>query len=225
MARGKLWKEKRQQIDKEKKYPLSDAIKLVKELSYSSFTWSCELHIKTNANPKFNDQLVRGTVILPHGTGKTIRVAAFVDDGDVDAAKKAGADIAWNTEILESVENGNIDFDTIVTTPDKMRDLAKVARILWPKGLMPSPKAGTVSSDIATTVEAIKKWRIEFKLDKTGNVHAVIGSLGFDDAQLEENYNTFIDALKEAKPSGVSGKLIRKISIAPTMGPGIMVAA
>jgi len=226
MKHGKKYLQAKKLIDKTKKYSISEAIELAKKVAYTKFDPTLEVHIQTNANPKYNDQQVRGTVVLPHGTGKTVKVAAFVSDDKVEEAKKAGADIVGNAELLQKIENGEIDFDVLVTTPEMMRDLAKVAKILWPKGLMPSPKAGTVTPKLTDTILEIKKGRIEFKLDKGGVIHVGIGKLrSFDNKQLEENLQALIDAVKGAKPSGVKWQLIKKVHIAPTMGPSIQVAA
>lgn len=223
MARGKKFKEARAKVDSTTKYPLTEAVKLVKEVSYSKFDGSVELHIKTAANPKYNDQMIRATVVLPHGTGKTVRVAAFVADDKKDDATKAGADLVGNEELVSAIQSGTIDFDVLVTTPDMMRDLAKVAKQLGPKGLMPSPKAGTVSPNLDQTIDEIKKGRVEIKLDKTGNIHVTVGKTSFDDDALEDNVKTLMKTLNEAKPSGVKGKLVQKIVLAPTMGPGVQV--
>ena len=223
---AKHWKKYTQaleQIDRTKKYPLEEAIKLVKKVSYSKFPWSVEVHIKTWADPKYQDQQIRWTVVLPHGIGKSVKVAAFVSDDKIEEAKKVGADIVWNQDLLAKIEKGEIDFDVLVTTPDMIRELAKVAKILGPKGLMPSPKAWTVSPNIASTIEEIKKGRVEFKLDKTGNIHTSIGKVDFDDQKLIENFNALLQAIQDAKPSGVKGKLIRKVVVAPTMGPWVQV--
>ena len=226
MKHWKKYLQAKKLIDKTKKYSISEAIELAKKVAYTKFDSTLEVHIQTNANPKYNDQQVRGTVVLPHGTGKTVKVAAFVSDDKVEEAKKAGADIVGNAELLQKIENGEIDFDVLVTTPEMMRDLAKVAKILWPKGLMPSPKAGTVTPKLTDTILEIKKGRIEFKLDKGGVIHVGIGKLrSFDNKQLEENLQALIDAVKGAKPSGVKWQLIKKVHIAPTMGPSIQVAA
>lgn len=223
MARGKAYKQVRQKVDPTHKYKLAEAIQLVKEVGYAKFAWAVELHIKTHANPKYNDQLIRGTVVLPHGTGKEVKVAAFVSEEQRDEAVAAGADLVGNEEIIKQVEAGTIDFDIIVTTGEMMRELAKVAKVLGPKGLMPSPKAGTVTTTLWPTIEEIKKGRIEFKLDKTGNIHTVVGRRSFSDEQLEENMQTVMQALMENKPSGIKGKLIKKVVLAPTMGPGVQV--
>ena len=221
MARWKKFIEARAKVSATTKYPLDEAVKLVKEVSYSSFVWSVELHVKTLANPKYNDQMIRGTVVLPHGTGKTVRVAAFVAEDKRDEAKDA--DIVGNDELLEAIQKGDIDFDVLVTSPDMMRDLAKVAKSLGPKGLMPSPKAGTVSPNISQMISEIKKWRVEFKLDKTGNVHVTVGKTDFSDDQLSENITKLIDTLQENKPAWVKWKLVQKVVIAPTMWPGVQI--
>jgi len=221
MARGKKFIEARAKVDSEKKYPLEEAVALLKEVSYSKFDGSVELHVKTAANPKYNDQMIRGTVVLPHGTGKTVRVAAFVADDMKADATKAGADVVGNEDLVTAIQGGTIDFDVLVTTPQMMRDLAKVAKQLGPKGLMPSPKAGTVSPNLSQTIDEIKKGRVEFKLDKTGNVHVSVGKVSFDDSALIENITVLMKNLQEAKPTGVKGKLVSKVVIAPTMGPWV----
>lgn len=221
--KGKKLLAAKAKVDVLKKYPLAEAVALAKETSYSSFTGSLEVHVKTNANPKYNDQVIRATVSLPHGTGKQIRIAAFVSPENNELAKQAWADLVGKEELLADIQAGNIAFDVLVTTADMMRDLARVAKVLWPKGLMPSPKAWTVTTDIAKTVDELKKWRVEFKLDKTGNIHVLTGNLSFSDDQLIENVETLLKALVDNRPSGVKGKLIKKVSICATMWPGIAV--
>ena len=221
--RGKKFIAAKAKIEAEKKYPLAEAVALVKEVSYSSFVGSLELHVWTNANPKYNDQILRWTVVLPHGTWKTVRVAAFVWDEKRDEAKSAGADVVGNAELITAIEKGDIDFDILVTTADQMRNLAKVAKQLGPKWLMPSPKAGTVSANISKTVDELKKGRVEYKLDKTGNVHVAVGKLNFSDEQLEENVTSILKSMEENKPSWVKGNLIKKIVLAPTMWPWVQV--
>ena len=222
--RGKKYVEAKAKVEAEKVYPLAEWVALAKDVSISKFTGSLEIHIKTNANPKYNDQLLRGTVVLPHGIGKTVKVAAFVSDEKRDEAKAAGADLIGNTEIIAQIEKGETNFDVLVTTADMMRDLAKVAKTLGPKGLMPSPKAGTVSANIGKTVDELKKWRLEYKLDKTGNIHVWVGKLDFSDEKLVENIQTLVKAMEDNKPTGVKGHLIKKITIAPTMWPGVQVS-
>lgn len=223
MARGKKFIEAKAKVDVLKRYPLAEAIALVKETSYSSFVGSLELHVKTNADPKYNDQMIRWTTGLPHGTGRKIRVAAFASPEKHEELKEAGADVVGQEELIADIEKGNIDFDILVTSADMMRDLARTAKILWPKWLMPSPKAWTVSNDLAKTIDELKKWRVEFKLDKTGNVHVLAGKLDFTDEQLAENVQTVLKALINNKPTGIKGKLIKKIVLASTMGPGVAV--
>ncbi len=221
--KGKKFVEAKAKVEVEKKYPLAEAVALVKEVSTSKFVGTLELHVCTNANPKYNDQILRGTVVLPHGTGKKVTVAAFVGDENRDEATKAGADIVGNKELIAAIDKGDINFDILVTTADQMRDLAKVARQLGPKGLMPSPKAGTVTANLAKTIDELKKGRVEYKLDKTGNAHLAVGKLDFDDAKLMENVRSILDSMEENKPVGVKGNLIKKIVLAPTMGPGVQI--
>jgi large subunit ribosomal protein L1 len=212
-------------IDKNKVYTTSEAVELLKSISHTKFDATVDVAIKTNANPKYNDQAIRATVSLPHGTGKTVKVAAFVADDKLADAKKAGADIAGNVDLLSDLQAGNIEFDVLVTSPDMMRELAPVAKVLGPKGLMPSPKAGTVSPNIADAITAIKKGQIEFRLDKTGNIHGIAGKLSFNDDQLIENIESFLQTIVSHKPSGVKGKLIKKVVISSSMSPGIQIEA
>ncbi len=220
---SKAFKAAKIAVDKTKQYPLADAVALLKEVSYAKFDGTVEIAIKTNANPKYNDQNIRATVSLPHGTGKTVKVAAFVADDKRDEALKAGADIAGNEDLLKDLQDGKTDFDVLVTSPDMMRNLAPVAKVLGPKGLMPSPKAGTVSPNLNDAIAAIKKGQMEFRLDKTGNIHGITGKLSFDNDKLVENIEGFIQAVSTHKPAGVKGKLIKKVVISSTMSPGIQI--
>jgi len=221
--KGKKFIEAKARVEAEKQYPLAEAITLVKEVSISKFVGTLELHIWTNADPKYNDQILRWTVVLPHGTGKKIRVAAFVGDDKRDEATKAWADLVGNKELIADIEKGKMDFDILVTSADMMRDLAKVAKQLGPKGLMPSPKAGTVSNNLWKTIDELKKGRVEYKLDKTGNIHLAVWKLNFEDAQLQENVQAILDSIEENKPTWIKGNLVKKIVLAPTMGPGVQV--
>lgn len=204
-------------------YGLEEAVALAKKAHYAKFAGSLDLNIKTIADPKYNDQAIRGTVVLPHGNGKTVKIAAFVGDDRIDEAKTAGATIVGNTELIRSIEAGNIDFDVLVTTPDMIKDLAKVAKILWPKGIMPTPKTGTITTDLKGTIDEIQKGRIEFKLDKTGNIHVGVGKLSFDDSKLIDNINAVLNAVEALKPAVIKNKLFRKVTIAPTMWPGVQI--
>ncbi|HRU50036.1 MAG TPA: 50S ribosomal protein L1 [Candidatus Absconditabacterales bacterium] len=221
--RGKKYLESVSMIIKGNQYPLEEAVDLVKKTSNVKFDATVELAVKTNANPKFNDQMFRGTAILPHGTGKTKKIAVFVLDEKLEEAKKSGADVYGSTDLLNNIKNGKIDFDILITTVDYIRELAPVAKQLGPKGLMPSPKAGTVTNDLAKTVEEFKKGKIEFKLDKTGNVHVPVGKVSFTNDKLVENIQSILDTMEENKPTGVKGKLIKKVVISSSMGPGVVV--
>ncbi len=224
MKHGKKYEEAKKLVDKTKAYPLTEAIDLLKKVNYAKFDAGIEIAIKTNANPKYNDQMLRATTILPHGTGKTKKVAVFVSDDKVEEAKKAWADIAGFESLLNDIKAGKMDFDVLITTPEHIRDLAPVAKQLGPKGLMPSPKAGTVAMNITQAVEEVKKWKIEFRLDKTGNIHAGIGKVSFDDNKLAENVNALLAAIEENKPSWVKGKLIKKVVLSTTMSPAVIIA-
>lgn len=224
MTHGKKYTAVKNTINANQAYDIPEAIKLVKQTSYSKFDATIEVSIKTFANPKYNDQMMRGTVVLPHGTGKSQRIAAFVADENIQAATQAGADIVGYDNLIIDIKAGKLNFDVLVTTPDLMKELAPVAKMLWPKGLMPSPKAGTVTPNIGEAITQIKKGRLEFKIDKTGNIHGIIGKASFDDQALQENLETFIRTVEENKPSGVKNKLIKKVTIAATMGPGIQIA-
>ena len=223
MAAGKKYVKAKELVDTEKKYSLEEAVAMVKKMSYSKFVGTLNVAIKTFADPKYNDQQIRATAVLPHGTGKKVTIAAYVADDQIAAAKAAGADIAGNSEIVKDIEAGKINFDVMVTTPDMMRELAKVAKVLGPKGLMPSPKAGTVTQDLVATIDEVKKGRIEFRIDKTGNVHAPLGKLSFADDQLVANFQALMKSLDEAKPAGVKGKLVKKVVISATMSPGVQI--
>ena len=220
--RGKNYATKAQLIEA-KNYPIAEAVDLLTKVSTTKFDATAEVHIRINADTTQADQLVRTTVALPHGTGKEVRIAAFVPDDKIDEAKKAGADPVGNTDLIKGVEEGKIEFDIAVADPAVMKDLAKVAKILGQKGLMPNPKAGTVSPDVGKTVGELKKGRIECKMDKQGIIHAVFGKISFGPKKLEENLNTLLGAVKEAQPIGIKGLYIHSITITPSMGPGIRV--
>ena len=223
MKHGKKYVQAASLIERWKAYPLEEAVKLVKQTSNVKFDATVEMAVKTNANPKYNDQVIRATTILPHGTGKSKRVAVFVTEDRLDDAKKSGADVFGSSDLLDAIKAGKTDFDILLTTPDCIRELAPIAKVLWPKGLMPSPKAWTVTNDIIKTVEEFKKWKIEFKLDKTWNIHVPVGKVSFDDAKLSENISALLSALEENKPAWVKWKLVKKVVIASSMWPGVIV--
>ncbi len=222
--KSKKYLESAKLVDNKKQYTVAEAAELVTKVGYTKFVPSIEIAVKTFANPKYNDQNLRATTSLPHGNGKTVKVAVYASEDKIADLKKAGADIAGNVELLAAIEKGEFNFDILVTSPDMMKDLAKVAKALGPKGLMPNPKAGTVAVDLVSAVTEIKKGRFEFKLDKTGNIHAIVGKANFSSTQLAENIEAFILAINSHKPTGVKGKLIKKVVVSPTMGPGIVVS-
>ena len=204
-------------------YSIADATELLTKLSTTKFDATAEAHIRINADTTQADQLVRTVVPLPHGTGKTIRIAAFVPDEMLNEAKKAGADIAGNDDLVKDIEGGKIDFDVAVAVPAMMKGLGKIAKTLGQRGLMPNPKAGTVTENIAKTIEALKKGRIECKMDKFGIIHTAFGKISFGPQKLKENLEALIAAVKEAQPSGIKGIYILSITVTPTMGPGVRV--
>lgn len=220
--RGKKYAEKKALVGKAI-YPVSEAVELLTQLSTTKFDGTAEAHIRINADTTQADQLVRTTVALPHGTGKTLKIAAFVPDDLIDEAKKAGAHKAGNEDLIKEIADGKIDFDIAVASPKMMKDLGKVAKILGQKGLMPSPKSGTVTEKVGKIIEELRKGRIEMKMDKQGLVHTVFGKMSFGSKKLQENLEALIVGLKEAQPSGIKGEYILSVYITPTMGPGVKV--
>jgi large subunit ribosomal protein L1 len=217
---GKKYVEAKALVDKET-YLVDEAIELLKKTSKTKFDATAELHMKLNVDPKHADQNVRGTVALPHGTGREVRVVAFVDESGVKAAKEAGAVAAGTKELIEKINGGWLEFDIAVADPSQMKELGKVAKILGTKGLMPNPKAGTVTMDISKTIKEIKKGKIEFRIDKLANLHTLFGKVSFDAAKLKENLLAVVRAVVEAKPASVKGIYLTSITLTSTMGPGI----
>lgn len=211
----------RQKINKDKLYPLTEAIQLLKETASAKFIESVEAHISLNLDPKYADQQLRTTVILPHGTGRTIKIAALVNSERVDETLKLGADLVGSDDLIDSISKGIINFDLLIATPDMMPRLAKLGRVLGPKGLMPSPKAGTVSTDLAQTLQEFKRGKLEYRVDKTGIVHISFGKVNFSQSQLSENLIAFFQSIEKNRPSGVKGKYIKNFAICSTMGPSI----
>ncbi len=213
------------QVDKEKVYTLDEAIVLVKKTSNVKFDASVEVHIRTGVDPKKGDQQIRSTVVLPHGTGKTKRVAAFVGPNDEKTAKEAGADLVCGEEEIKAIKTtGKVDFDVAVATPEMMPKLAIAAKVLGPKGLMPNPKTGTVDKDVKKMVAELKAGKIAFKNDDTANVHQVIGKVSFDDQKLKDNFEIFMEAIKKAKPATMKGTYIKSLYLTSSMGPSVKVA-
>ena len=209
--------------DKKKVYTVEEGLKIVKDNAKAKFDETVELHVKLGIDTKKADQQVRSTVALPHGTGKTKRIAVIAKGEHAQEAQKAGADKVGCEDIVDEVLKGKIDFDVLVATPDTMKDLAKAAKILGPRGLMPNPKSGTVTFDLANTIKALKAGRIEFKADSYGIVHAIIGKASFDAAKLTENAKAVLETILRVKPSTSKGVYVQSISVSSTMGPGVYV--
>lgn len=222
MKKTKRMLEAESKIDKNKFYTLEEALTLIKEVSKAKFDESIEAHVRLGIDPSKGEQQIRATVVLPHGAGKVKKVAVFTENEK--EAQECGADIYGGKELIEKIKNsGVVEFDVAVATPEIMKDMALIAKILGPKGLMPSPKTETVTKNIKKTVEELKKGKITFKNDETANVHQFIGKISWDLNKLTENYNVFMEALKKVKPSGVKGAYIKQIVLCSTMGPGLKV--
>ena len=223
MKAGKKYRDAAAKVDREKLYTLDEAIKLVKETSITKFDGSVEIHMNLGIDPKQAEQQVRATVALPHGTGKTVKVIAFVSADKIDEAKKAGAIEAGNETLVKKIEGGWMDFDTAVATPDMMKEIAKIARTLGQAGKMPNPKAGTVGPDVERMVGEIMKGQVEYRNDKFSNLHNVVGKISFSEADLKENLVTYLKAVQDKKPEKMKGNYINTITLASTMGPGVRV--
>lgn len=210
-------------VDTTKTYSVDEAMATLKNLKSAKFDETVEVALNLNVDPRHADQMIRGSVVLPNGTGKTVRVAVFAKDAKADEAKAAGADLVGSTDLIESIQAGNIDFDIVISTPDMMGVLGKVARILGPKGLMPNPKTGTVTMDVAKAVENAKGGQVNFRVDKKGNIHAGIGKVSFSEDQIKENFVTLVRAINKAKPASAKGRYITNGAISLTMSPSITV--
>jgi len=221
--RSKRYLMVKKKIDKNKEYSLPEAIKLIKEISNCHFEESVELAVSLNIKPKEKGERVRGTVVLPHGLGKQVKVVVFAEGEKAEEAKQKGADYVGGEELIKKIEKGWLDFDATVSTPQMMRMVAKLGRILGPRGLMPSPKVGTVSEDPSKVVEELKKGKIEYRNDATGGIHALVGKVSFKEEALLENIKALLASLIKDKPSTVKGRYIRGLSLCSTMGPGIRI--
>jgi large subunit ribosomal protein L1 len=220
---GKRYRQAAEELDRDKLYTPAEAIHLLKEWPSAKFDESVEVSMRLGVDPRKADQMVRGTVSLPHGTGKSVRVAAFAVGDKAREAREAGADLVGGEELVEEVVKGNIDFDAAVATPDMMSAVGKAGRVLGPRGLMPNPKAGTVTPDIGKAVQDIKAGKLEYRIDRQGNLHLVVGKKSFDEKQLIDNYLAVVEEILRAKPSTAKGKYIKTLTLSTTMGPGIRI--
>ncbi len=222
--RSKRYKESEKEIDRANSYSLKDAISILKKLRPPKFDASVDLHFNINVDPKKSDQMVRGTVVLPHGTGKKVRVAVFCKGENEKLAREANADYVGGNDLIDKVAGGFLDFDCAIATPDMMKDLSKLGKILGPRGLMPSPKTGTVTNDIVKAVEDVRKGKVEFRTDKQSGIHLSVGKLSFSEDKLHENASRVIEMVNETRPSSVKGKFIKSLFISSTMNCGFKLA-
>lgn len=220
---GKRYKNAASTVDRTKNYKLNEAVKLLKAAAKTKFDETVDIAINLGIDPSQSDQLVRGMVAMPNGLGKTVRVAVFAKADKAEAAKKAGADVVGADDLADAIQKGNINFDVCIASPDMMGVVGKIGKILGPKGLMPNPKLGTVTPDVAKAVAAAKAGQVEFKVEKAAIVHAGIAKASFTEEAIAGNIRAFVDALAKAKPAGVKGEYIKKISISSTMGPGVRI--
>lgn len=220
---GRKYEEAAGKIDRSKNYSRAEGLKLIKDTVTTKFDPTVEVHIRLGVDPRHADQQVRDVVVLPHGLGKTVRVLVFAEGEDANIAREAGADVVADDEVIKKIQEGWTDFDVAIAVPSMMGKVGRLGRVLGPRGLMPNPRAGTVApaADLPRLIEEARAGRVEFRVDKTSNLHAPIGKASFSDEQLMDNFNAFIAAVKRARPSAAKGTYIQKISIANTMGPGI----
>ena len=222
MKRGKKYVEAAKAIDRATLYDAADAVALVKKTAVAKFDETIEAHIRTGCDGRHADQQIRGAVVLPHGTGKKVRILVFAKDAKAEEAKAAGADFVGGDELIPKIQNENwFEFDVVVATPDMMGVVGRLGRVLGPKGLMPNPKAGTVTMDVTKAIQDIKAGKIEYRLDKTNIIHVPVGKASFTEEQLADNFQTLIDAINKAKPAAVKGQYLRSVTLTSTMGPGV----
>ena len=220
---GKRTADTRQKIDRKKLYDLSEALGLVKEAATAKFDETIEVTMNLGVDPRHADQMVRGTVSLPNGTGRDVRVAVFAKDAKAEEAKAAGADVVGAEDLMEQIQAGNLNFDRVIATPDMMGLVGRLGKILGPRGMMPNPRTGTVTPDVTKAVGDMKGGAVQFRVEKAGIVHAGVGKASFDQQKLEENIKAFADAVNKAKPSGAKGTYVKKVAVTSTMGPGVKV--
>jgi large subunit ribosomal protein L1 len=220
---GKRIKAAREGIDRNKLYSLNEAIGLVKDRSKTKFDETVEVAINLGVDPRHADQMVRGVCVLPNGTGKNVKVAVFARDAKAEEAKAAGADIVGAEELVQEVQGGKIDFDTVIATPDMMPLVGRLGKVLGPRGMMPNPKVGTVTPDVAKAINDAKGGAVQFRVEKAGIVHAGVGKVSFSEDKITENVKALIDAVQKAKPTGAKGTYLKRIAVSSTMGPGVKI--
>ena len=224
MKRGKKYVEAAKAIDRGTLYDVADAVALVKKTAVAKFDETIEAHIRTGCDGRHADQQIRGAVVLPHGTGKKVRILVFAKDAKAEEAKAAGADFVGGDELIPKIQNENwFEFDVVVATPDMMGVVGRRGRVLGPKGLMPNPKAGTVTMDVTKAIQDIKAGKIEYRLDKTNIIHVPVGKASFTEEQLADNFQTLIDAINKAKPAALKGQYLKTVTLTSTMGPGVKI--
>lgn len=221
---GKKYRQAAEKVER-RSHALGEAVELAKSLAYADFDETVEVALRLGVDPKHADQMVRGTVVLPHGTGKTVRVLVFASGEKVKEAEEAGADFVGGEELAQKVEGGWMDFDAVVSTPDMMKVVGKLGRVLGPRGLMPNPKSGTVTFEVAKAIDDIKGGKVEYRVDKASNLHAPVGKASFDAQQLQENAHALFGSILRNRPAAAKGKFIRSVYLSTTMGPGIQVDA
>ncbi|PIQ90463.1 MAG: 50S ribosomal protein L1 [Candidatus Omnitrophica bacterium CG11_big_fil_rev_8_21_14_0_20_41_12] len=222
-TQSKRYNESIKQVEPEKIYQLKEAIAILKKLPKPKFDGSVDLHFNLSVDTKKSDQMIRGTVVLPHGTGKKVRVAVFCKGEYERQAREAKADFVGGTELMDKVAAGFLDFDCAIATPEMMKDLSKLGKVLGPRGLMPSPKTGTVTNEISKAIEDVRKGKVEFRVDKQGGMHLSVGKISFDENQISDNAAKVIEAVNESRPASVKGKFVKSLSITTSMNPGLRI--
>lgn len=220
---GKKYIEARERVDRNKKYALDEAVALVKDCSFAGFDESVDVAVKLGVDPRHADQMVRGTVVLPGGTGKDLKIAVFAEGEDAKAAEEAGANIVGSDDLVERIKEGFLDFDVAIAHPSMMGKVGRLGKVLGPRGLMPNPKSGTVAPDVARAVEDAKAGKVDYRVDKSGIIHVMVGKVSFEHGKLRDNCKALIDSLAKARPASVKGAYFRSITLTSTMGPGVKI--